>query len=99
VDTNRAGYVRQTGMSSGARQLPRALLPMSIAGGAVDLSGLRDPAHPLDPQGHAGGGEPVIVWIDLHVPPNAAAGDYAIRCDVVAGGGVAASVRGTVRVY
>jgi len=99
VDTNRAGYVRQTGLSSGERQLPRALLPMSIARGAVDLSGLRDPAHPLDPQGHAGGGEPVVVWIDLHVPPNAAAGDYAIRCDVVGVGGVAASVRGTLHVY
>ena len=50
VDTNSAGYVRQTGLSSGTRQLPRALLPLTCENGIVDLSSLRDPAHPFDPQ-------------------------------------------------
>ena len=101
VDTNRAGYVRQTGSSSGQRQLPRALLPMNCVGGVVDLSRLRSPGHPFDPQSHVEGDQPVIIWIDLHVPRNAAAGDYAIRCDVeaVSGGPPAAGGRGTLHVY
>src|ERR1700722_12345949 len=28
VDTNRAGYVRQTGLAAGTKELPRALLPL-----------------------------------------------------------------------
>ncbi len=81
VDTNRAGYVRQTGLATGARRLPRALLPMRCEDGVVDLSSLRDPAHPLDPQSRAGAdAEPAIVWIDLHVPNDAPAADYTIGC-------------------
>lgn len=79
VDTNRAGYVRQTGLAAGARRLPRALLPMRCEDGVVDLSSLRDPAHPFDSQSR-GGAEPAMVWIDLHVPSDAPAADYTIAC-------------------
>ena len=86
VDTNRAGYVRQTGLSSGTRLLPRALLPLPCENGIVDLSNLRDPSHPFDPQAKPGGDEPAIVWIDLHIPADAVAGDYALRCDIAPAG-------------
>lgn len=91
VDTNRAGYVRQTGLSASQRQLPRALLPMRCAGGVLELSNLRSAKE----------NEPAIVWIDLHVPETTAAGDYPVRCDVVADGLPApvASVQGTLHVY
>jgi hypothetical protein len=91
VDTNRAGYVRQTGMAAGTQQLPRALLPMNCRGGIIDLSTLRDPAHPFDPQSHAqAGGEAPIIWIDLHVPNTARAADYTIACNLTAGAPTAA---------
>jgi hypothetical protein len=101
VDTNRAGYVRQTGLSSGTRLLPRALLPLPCENGIVDLSNLRDPSHPFDSQSKATGDEPAIVWVDLHIPPDAVAGDYALRCDVVAAGmdQPMATLAGTVHVY
>jgi hypothetical protein len=87
VDTNRAGFVRQTGLAAGTRQLPRALLPLNCQNGVVDLSSLRDPAHPFDPQSRAGdGGQAPIVWIDLHVPNEARAADYSITCELGAGG-------------
>jgi hypothetical protein len=86
VDTNRAGYVRQTGVAAATRELPRALLPMNCRSGIVDLSTLRDPAHPFDPQSNPQpGGESPIIWIDVHVPNDAPAGDIAITCDLGAG--------------
>jgi hypothetical protein len=86
VDTNRAGYVRQTGLPAGTKQLPRALLPLSCRDGVVDLSSLRDPAHPFDPQSRPGdGAESPIVWIDVHVPSNIRAADYTISCELAAG--------------
>ncbi len=87
VDTNRAGYVRQTGLAAGTKELPRALLPLVCRGGVVDLSSLRDPAHPFDPQSRAAdGADAPVVWIDLHVPDRAQPGDYAITCQPGASG-------------
>ncbi|HEX4054912.1 MAG TPA: hypothetical protein VHX86_11660 [Tepidisphaeraceae bacterium] len=81
VATNRAGYVRQTGLAAGAKLLPRALLPMRCENGVVDLSTLRNPAHPFDPQSRADGdSKPAIVWIDIHVPSDAPTADYTITC-------------------
>jgi hypothetical protein len=81
IDTSGAGYVRQTGLSSGATRLPRALLPITCRDGVIDLTRLRDPAHPFDPQSRPHpGGEPPIIWIDLYVPLNTVAGDYTITC-------------------
>ena len=76
VNTDRAGYARYTGLSVATRQLPRALLPMGA--GSFDIALLRDPAHGTDPQSRGGGdGEPPLIWVDLHVRPDAAPGDYA----------------------
>lgn len=93
VDLNRAGYVRHTGGAVGADRLPRALLPIKGAGGTpvadreVPLSALRDPARPTDPNGRPGGSAAVHLWVDVHVPADAPAGDYAAACDLVAPGG------------
>ena len=79
VNLDRAGYVRNTGQPTAQRRLPRALLPLSIDNaGSLDLGQLRNPGVPTDPRSHAGGpgGEPALVWIDLHIPKSAVAGEY-----------------------
>src|SRR5262245_51045654 len=43
VDVNRAGYVRHTGLTAATRLLPRALVPMPMNDGRVNLSAARDP--------------------------------------------------------
>lgn len=86
VDVNRAGYVRHTGLSAATRMMPRALLPMPINQGRINLSAARDPEKPTDPNSRAGG-KPVMLWIDLHVPPEALSGEYAGVCEVFATGG------------
>jgi hypothetical protein len=85
VDTNTAGYVRYTGLPTSDQPLPRALLPIASVGGLVDLAGLRDPSHPFDPAARPAGrvGQPVILWIDIHVPAQALAGDYAAACELL----------------
>ena len=50
VDVNRAGYVRHTGLSTATGSLPRALLPMPVNDGRINLSAVRDPDHPTDMQ-------------------------------------------------
>lgn len=53
VDVNRAGYVRHTGLSVARRRLPRALLPLEVDDGVIELTTLRDPARPTDSNSHA----------------------------------------------
>ena len=74
IDVNRAGFVRHTGLSvTHVSSLPRALLPMPMNNGSLDLSKARDP------------NEPQLFWIDLHIPPETPAGDYVASCDLVEG--------------
>ena len=63
VDVNRAGYVRHTGNVVTSAQLPRALLPIPLNDGSIDVSSLRDASQKM-------------IWIDLHLPPETAAGTY-----------------------
>lgn len=86
VDVNRAGWVRQTGQFVSDRRLPRALLPLALDNGLLNLSALRDPSRPTDPAGKAGGpnDEPVLLWIDMLVPIDATPGDYQASCDLKA---------------
>ena len=84
VDVNRAGFVRHTGLSAGNRPLPRALLPVTMDRGTVNLAAARDPADPTNPQSHhTNSDEPLLFWIDLHVPVQAQAGDYVTTCDLL----------------
>jgi hypothetical protein len=83
VDVNRAGYVRHTGLSAATTSMPRALLPMQINDGKINLSTARDPDNPTDPNSHAGT-KPILLWIDLHIPPQTPAGGYVGVCDILA---------------
>lgn len=85
VDTNRAGYVRHTGLSVATRRLPRAMLPMAMNDGVIDLSRLRDPARPTEASATAGGpgGEAPILWIDLQVPLETPPGDYQANIELI----------------
>ncbi len=89
VDLDRAGFVRHTGLSTAGRNLPRALIPEQFdTEGSLNLRTLRDPNHPTDPHGRVGGAgsAPVLVWIDLHVPPQTRAGEYLGRIDLMRAG-------------
>jgi len=85
VDCRGAAYVRQTGLATGLRQLPRALLPLPMDNGRIDVSSLRDPDHPTDPRGRVTeqSSHPLVLWIDLHVPAEFPPGDYTGSCDLM----------------
>ena len=101
VDVNRAGYVRHTGLAAAPRGLPRALLPVRAdEGGVIGVASLRDPQQPGDPNARAAGtGGPVLLWVDLHVPPETPAGQYAGACELTDGNRVIASVPLQLTVY
>lgn len=89
VDLDRAGYVRHTGLSTASRNLPRALIRQQFdSDGALNFRALRDPNHPADPMGQPGGPDsaPLLIWVDLHVPSDAPAGNYATRVDFMRAG-------------
>lgn len=77
ADINRASFVRHVGpVDVAPRALPRALLPIP-GEGTFDLTTLRDPSNPADPSAHFNAqSQPANVWIDLHLPIDAAPGDY-----------------------
>ena len=87
VDVNRAGYVRHTGLSAANRRLPRALLPMPMERGVLNLTNVRglgaEDARTRTPEPTAG---PVTLWIDIHIPPEARAGEYQATCDLLQAG-------------
>lgn len=85
VDVNRAGYVRHTGLSAATRSLPRALLPIANDHGRINLDAARDPEHPTDKDRRAGQ-KPIQLWVDLHVPAETPAGNYATRLEVMTTG-------------
>ena len=84
VDVNRAGYARQTGLSAAASDLPRALLPVPHRDGRIDLRQLRREAaaRPPDNRPAAFASAAPRLWIDLHIPGGAPAGDYAGACEL-----------------
>ncbi len=88
VDLDRAGFVRHTGLSTASRNLPRALLPAAVdPTGALNLHTLRDPARPTDPSSRLSGPHgQALLWVDLHVPPTAGAGDYGTTVDLMRAG-------------
>jgi hypothetical protein len=85
VDTNQAAYVRHTGQPAGIYLFSRALLPVASNDGNINLSLLRDPSHPFDPEGHPNSrsSQPVRLWFDLHIPADAIADDYRTNCNLL----------------
>ncbi|MGN6725923.1 MAG: hypothetical protein ACTHLZ_08400 [Tepidisphaeraceae bacterium] len=77
LDVDRAGFVRQTGASTTTKNVPRALLPLQITDGRIDLTQLRDPRKPADFQAKGlASGQPLLVWIDVHIPVTAPPGHF-----------------------
>ncbi|HEX8325589.1 MAG TPA: hypothetical protein VF595_16925, partial [Tepidisphaeraceae bacterium] len=103
LDVNRAAYVRQTGQAVAAETLPRALLPVTVQDGRIDLTKLRDPKKPTDPNGTAVDTD-VLLWIDQRVAIDATPGHYdttfAWQTDATGQGAAAtpAETRATVTV-
>ena len=97
VDVNKAGYARHTGLVTARRDLPRALIPLPAQSpGSVDITTLRPgPGEPsaADPA------DPALLWVDVHVPPDAPAGAFTTTVDVVADGVAVASVPLKLTVY
>jgi hypothetical protein len=86
VDLNHASFVRHTGIEQASiRSLPRALLPLIIDKGKINLQGLRDPAQPRMAISRTSGpnGKPVMLWFDLTVPPTAKPGDYQTTFEIL----------------
>jgi hypothetical protein len=73
VDLNNAEYVRHSGEDGQTRSVPRALLPLAVHDGIVDL-----------PDRQAG--VPLRLWFDLHVPANAPPGSYSATCELLDSG-------------
>jgi hypothetical protein len=100
VDANRAGYVRHTGQKASSRTMPRALLPVPMDAGKINVAGLRDPSEPLKPASRIGlSDEPALLWFDVHVPPTAPPGDYQTTIDLLLDGQKLESVPLTLTVY
>lgn len=76
VDLNRAGYVRQSGVTAGGEQeLPRAIVPLSPKNARVAIADLHaSPAGPL-------------LWFDLPIRTEAAAGGYTGAVELIAADG------------
>ena len=92
VDTNQAAFVRHTGLPVGARQLPRALLPLAMENGSVPLSLFRNAAEPTNPAKRPDRGSSALVWVDVRVPPTVPPGQYAGTCELVDDGKAVASI-------
>jgi hypothetical protein len=62
--------------------LPRALLPLQMRNGMADLSGAKDASQSGQVAPSASGQDTITLWIDLHIPADAVAGQYTATCDL-----------------
>jgi len=84
IDVNRAGFVRHTGLPGDRKSMPRALLPLVVDAGRINVSTLRDPTRPFDAGGRAEGtGQATLIWFDVRVPPETPPGEYRATVDLV----------------
>jgi hypothetical protein len=75
VDVNRAGYVRHTGLTGAVSELPRALLPVAHRNGRIDVRALRPGTGPALAAPR--------LWVDVHIPADAPAGDYSGAIELI----------------
>lgn len=100
VDANRAGFVRHTGLGGSSRTMPRALLPVPMDSGKLNVTGLRDPSEPFNANSRVGlSNEPILLWFDLQVPTTAKPGQYATTVEITRDGTNVESVPLTLTVY
>jgi len=85
ADTNRASFVRHTGLSPAREGLPRALLPLPMEDGAIPLPSLRNAHRAVDSASRADEPDapPPVLWIDLQIPPTATPGPYLGQIELV----------------
>ena len=75
VDLNRAGYVRQAGVTAeGEQSLPRAMVPLKPASGRVALSDLKAAPASAAP----------LIWFDLPIRAETVPGAYTGAVELVA---------------
>jgi len=84
VDVNRASFVRHTGLTVSDQRLPRAMLPVPVNDGLVNLAALRSPSDPTRPDAHPLAGEATDLWFELRIPAQTPPGEYAARCELLA---------------
>lgn len=71
LDLYRAGYLRHSGNDATLPEVPRALLPMTLADSRVSLDQLRRREN-----------QPALVWLDLLTPIETPPGDYVLTIEV-----------------
>ena len=74
IDVNRAGFVRYSGLNAEESMLPRAMVPLELNNGTMELAQLRKVAGPP------------IVWFDIQIPPTIAPGNYESICELIEDG-------------
>ena len=100
VDANRAGFVRHTGQQASSRTMPRALLPVPMDNGKINVTALRDPSEPLKPASRIGlSDEPALLWFDVQIPATAKAGRYNSNIELLKDNQVIESTPLSVNVY
>jgi hypothetical protein len=100
VDANRAGFVRHTGQKASSRTMPKALLPVAMEGGKINVTALRDPSEPFKPNSRLGlSDQPALLWFDVRVPPIAKPGQYTTSVDLIRDGERVESVPLSLTVY
>jgi hypothetical protein len=85
ADTNRAAYVRQTGLATTSRQFPTALLPITAdQKGRFQLTQIREAANPTKPADPKSAiREPVLRYADIAVAAETPAGTYEGALELV----------------
>lgn len=99
LDINRAGYLRQTGQPASAQALPRALLPVAVANGRIDLSQLRDPRTPAVRSPGLASRQPLLVWLDVFIPIDTTPGTYVSAATLNTATTPLAGVRLDLQIY
>jgi len=88
IDTNRAAYVRHTGLTTAIHESPRALVPLPATDGRINLNDARDPARPTERLPYPGSEKaaPLLLWIDVHIPIEAPPGQHTSTVDLLESG-------------
>jgi hypothetical protein len=86
TDCRSAAYTDETGVSSPALPLPRALLPLAVHHGRVDLTEAHRPDQPAQTFGSSPA-QRVMIWVDVHAKSGAATGTVSGDVQVVGSDG------------
>lgn len=74
TDARRAGFVRHTGLAVTTARIPRALVPLAADGGRFAL-----------PREAWTDDTPMLIWVDVHIPPTIAPGVFEGKIELADG--------------